>query len=260
MDTIPEQKLDPSDLDQPQENKDPLKRIIRLAVGIALVGQDALRRQLPVWEAEAASNLAESGETGRQQAEITAPSSYGDSLQTEDHLAIPWFPIEWEYRLVGLAFESPKYVQAGLNRLLAAPKAVWRATAPLRFPLDALGITGIVQNAGEDFLERIRADLEHLEEVGKAEVDLSRAVGQVAIKESLNSFLARLSENPEVQDLVQSQTSGITTEIVEEFRERAVSADTVIDGLFRRLLRREPGLPGKMEIKPHSKEKRSDEW
>jgi hypothetical protein len=46
------------------------------------------------------------------------------------------------------------------------------------------------------------------------------------------------AQNPEVQELVQTQSIGLAEEVVEEVRERTVSADNFVEGIVRAVLRR----------------------
>ena len=57
MDDEPDLRRLTSNSEQSDTNEEILRRLIRLIVGIVLVGQDALRNQLPKWEAEAAAYL-----------------------------------------------------------------------------------------------------------------------------------------------------------------------------------------------------------
>lgn len=238
----------------PTANEDITRRFIRLIVGIILIGQDALRQSLPLWEAEATQLIDE-----MKRAKASQPATMTGDLnsQMDDGTVepeMPWFSQVWEYRLVGLAFESPRYLRNGFNQLVMTPRKLWRFSAPLRLPLEIFGVTDLLRSLADGWLERVQVDMEHWEEVGRSEAQYSRKLGQVALRDGLERFLERLAENPEVQELVQSQTSGLTTEFVEEIRERTVSADSLIDGLVRRFFKKQPELPGKLDLS-HSPKK-----
>jgi hypothetical protein len=243
-----------NDPSQPVTNEELARRLIRLLVGIVLVGQDALRKQLPIWEAQAAQHLeAQENQSTR---EITGSTE--SSIQPAPPLA-PWFPKEWEYRLIGLAFESPKYVRSGLAMLLKAPQTVWRKTAPLRLPLDMLGVTDFTRNWMEGFIERLRSDMDELEIIGESEASPSRALGIVAINDIYDEVIGLLSESPELRDLVTTQTTSLTTEVVQEIRERTVSTDTLLEAIVKKLLRREQLPPEELPV-PSTGEERKQEW
>jgi hypothetical protein len=255
MEDSPDLKQLNIDSSQPMTNEELLRRLIRLVVGIVLVGQDALRKQLPIWEAQAAQYSEKQG--SRSTSEMAGSEEIA-STQSAPPLA-PWFPKEWEYRLIGLAFESPNYVKSGLITMLKAPRTVWRKTAPLRLPLDILGVTDFTRNWMEGFIERIQADMEELELVGKTEATPSRALGAIAINDIYDEVLNLLSESPELRDLVTAQTTSLTTEVIQEVRERTVSTDTLIEALVSKLLRRQQLPPG--ELPPTSPDQeRKQEW
>jgi hypothetical protein len=216
---------------EPKSNEELLRQLIRVVVGMILVGQDYLRQQLPSWEVEADEYLRQMKSTPTSQQPQT-----------------PWFPKEWEYRLVGLALESPNYIKAGFNRMYQAPQTLWRVTAPLRWPLDLLGITGFTRSWMEGVSERMQTDMDHLQEIGEAEVQSSRALGMAALKDIYDDIIDLLADSPELRDLVATQTTGLTTEVIGEIRERTVSSDTMIDAVVRRILRRPTEPPEEMAV------------
>lgn len=250
MDEMPDLSKSNVDPGQPATDEEILRRLIRLVVGITLIGQDALRNQLPLWEAEAARALE-----AREQQKHNAPA--GETEETTKPPEAPWFPKSWEYRLIGLAFETPNYIKSGLRRMHQAPQAVWRKTAPLRLPLDVLGVTGFANHWVEGFLERLKVDGEQWEKIGEMEAQTSRALGQAAVIDILNLVLEYLSENEEVQDLIKSQTSSMTDEVIGEVRQRAVSTDTFIEAIIRRVLRQPFKPPGEMQLPPPAEERKS---
>jgi len=216
-----------------------LPRLIRLTIGLLLVGQDALRQKLPQWEEEAAQRLQEI-QSEKSGSDTTGGAPEAVAPQT------PWIPEEWEYRAVGLAFAAPRYLKAGLDRLWRTQHTVWQKTEPLRWPLNFLGITNFTQNWLDGFVVRMQADFSELEKIGAAEAAPSRALASTAINEVIDTFIKRLAENPELQDLVEVQTTGLTTEVVEEIRQRTVSTDNLLEAVVRRVLHQRPQMPGKL--------------
>jgi hypothetical protein len=232
MDNSPDLSRLNIDPNQPMTYEEVLRRLIRLVVGLVLVGKDALQQQLPAWEAQAASLLDELDKMQAPDAPIS--SEQGTPLSTS---GTPWFPKNWEYRLVGLAFESPTYIKSGLSLLWQTQQKAWRLTAPLRWPLDILGISDISRQWLVGTLDQIKNDLGRLEAIGETEAEPSRALGYVAINTSYQALLENLASNPDVQDLIQQQSVGLTQEVIEEVRERAVGIDVLADNILRRLLR-----------------------
>jgi hypothetical protein len=65
-------------------------------------------------------------------------------------------------------------------------------------------------------------------------------MAQTAIESTYQETVDTLANDPEIQDLIQTQGIGLAVEVVDELRERSVSADTFLDGFVRALLRRTP--------------------
>jgi hypothetical protein len=65
-------------------------------------------------------------------------------------------------------------------------------------------------------------------------------MAEIAFDDTMESSVQYLAERPEIQDLIQSQGIGLASEVVDEVRERTISADTVLEGVFRAILRRTP--------------------
>jgi hypothetical protein len=64
---------------------------------------------------------------------------------------------------------------------------------------------------------------------------------EVLIRTQGDQYIEYLNKNPEmVQDLVTGQSTGLASELVEEVRERTVSADNVFEMIARSILRRTP--------------------
>lgn len=80
-------------------------------------------------------------------------------------------------------------------------------------------------------------------ELGREETKESRELVKTAIKSGTNEVIVHLTENPEVRELVQSQSAGLANELVEELRERSVSTDIFLESFVRNLLRRPPRDP-----------------
>ena len=63
---------------------------------------------------------------------------------------------------------------------------------------------------------------------------------QAAVSDTMETSIEYIAEKPEIQELIQSQSTGLANEIVEEIRERTVSADTLAENILRSFLRLTP--------------------
>jgi hypothetical protein len=97
-----------------------------------------------------------------------------------------------------------------------------------------------VHRSYKDWVERGEREVERWISLGKEEEKHSRLLAEIAFDKTVDTYIEYLTNNPEVKELVQSQSTGLATEVIEEVRERTVSADTFLEGLARSLLRREP--------------------
>lgn len=218
--------------DSPPGDQKTLGRVFRLVVGVALVGQDLLRQQIPIWEAEVARRLVEPPKPP-----APSPASAGAAGTPP---AASRVTKKWEYKLVGLVFETPNYIKSGFTTLWHTEQKIWQKTAPLRYPLDWLGISDMTQRTVDRIARRIQADSERLEQIGEAEAGPSRALASVAIADIYQKVLDLLAQSPEIRGLIAQQSAGVTTEVIREVRERTVSADSLADNLTRRIFRKTP--------------------
>jgi hypothetical protein len=69
---------------------------------------------------------------------------------------------------------------------------------------------------------------------------LEEALSYLAGTRGASQALETISRSPALAELVSTQSSSVAADILEEVRERGVSADTLAEALVRRLLRRRP--------------------
>ena len=251
--TDPEDEQCPS---QPEsEGFDAYRSVVRLLVGIALVGGDGLIGRLQEWEA--AHPLDRSAQA---EAELD-----GDSAIRA---------------LVGMAFDTAEIVRqvvwgaAGVSMSLAG--AMWSAFRPvtssflfrpLWTPVRRMAMRG---EARFERYTRIGRDEEQRSRRLAGEVtgllieDIVRYVAdnpgikalidaQVAglatraetldplVQQVGDRYIAYLNEHPEdVQNLVQGQAAGMATEVRDDVRTVTVTGDTFLETLARSLFRRTP--------------------
>jgi len=208
-----------------------LRSLTRLMIGGAEVGLEELLRLLQVWEAE----------TARLKAEGASPAGSGLDEARETRLdrlryAITGWLLEKEASLVHGAYRA---VGPGWRpgRLLRA------ATRPLNWSLDLLlgsRLAAPFRRRFESLAALGEREAQRWIALGREEEAHNRLLAKVAFDKAVDEYIEYLTQNPEVQELVQKQSSGLANEVIEEVRERTVSADTFLEGLARSLLRRFP--------------------
>jgi uncharacterized RDD family membrane protein YckC len=221
--------------------------LARLLVGAALLGWDTVSAVLD----EAADD--ESQVRGLPATRDTAPEPVtAKSLpRTPPPEAQPPTPTPTARHLViGMLFDTGERASRMGSALLhaaervarpaARPTGRWarrsRLLAPTQRRLDALAARG------EEVVARWAAR-------GQVEEARSRALFQTTMVETVDASLDHVAQNPQIQELVESQSASLGQEVMEELRERAVTGDMLVEravgGVLNRPARRAlPLAPG----------------
>lgn len=209
----------------------PLRSLTRLAVGGVLLGLDAILERLPEWEEKAEARF----EPAQALAEVieTAPKSRGEeraafSGSEADSLT--------RHALLGLLFELQARFQERPRPVRYAARLGWG----LARSLDVFGLSAPIQRGFDKLVDRGEREVSRWVKAGHEEERRSRALARAALEGSVDAVLGNVAHNPDVRELVLTQGSGMADEAIEEVRERTVSADMLLDGIIRRLLRRPP--------------------
>lgn len=107
--------------------------------------------------------------------------------------------------VVGAAVETGELARRGARSILGVNRRVWRMTEPARRPLDALGVTSAVQRPVLAVAERVEAQMETLQAVGRSEVEASRQRVIGTLGGTIDGIIAYLSDNPQVDALIRAQ-------------------------------------------------------
>ncbi|MEZ4515605.1 MAG: hypothetical protein R3C44_01795 [Chloroflexota bacterium] len=196
--------------------------IARLLVGGAVEGTAQLSKRLQKIE----------GELMRAQAE---EPKVGEINSTSDVM---------RYAAVGFALSAGDGLRRRFMKLLDATDFFWEATGNTVKPFTENRITGFFtapfERAFDSIVGRGQETVNEWVERGRREEPISRQLALETTSTIIEEFINLLSENPELAELVQSQSVGLVGEVVDEVRSRTVSADVVAETLVRRLLRRPP--------------------
>lgn len=145
---------------------------------------------------------------------------------------------------VGLANRGQKGVRRGIrqgydlslramDRISSTPggRVAGRLTRPVRKPIAAR-------------LVRWRTEAALIENEGELEELKGRALASGVLATLILELMDEIAKNPElldfIQDLLSQQGKGMATSVVDNTRSVALTADDVVDGLLRWLLRRTP--------------------
>ncbi|MEZ4769296.1 MAG: hypothetical protein R2844_12820 [Caldilineales bacterium] len=194
----------------PSSGDDGLARsLMRLSLGGLVVGARVVRR--PSSLREVLAPPATTDEAGAAPPEDQ--SAAGERLDSALGTA------------VGAAIATQRLVSRGVGKSVAVNKQVWNATAPLRKPLDWIGVTGLVSDAAG----MLAIQVDRLEQTGRVEILESREEALAALTTVIDAVVAYLGQSPAVVALVQD----LLQEIIPE-----LASDPIIDDLVDEQLKR----------------------
>lgn len=196
---------------------DALRLLTELLVGGVLEGSDELVRRLRVYQ--------------QQLAEAPQLESAGGDETEVDRL---------RYALVGFIIESQARVRRTIPLIARlvdmSLDASGRVTRPIRN-----SFIGRPLQSRYDYLTALGEEsLARWVNIGRRTEPESRRLARMTYREIIDEFISDLSQNPELQSVVQQQSLSFAGEVRDEVRERTVSADNVLEDIVRRVLRRPP--------------------
>lgn len=219
----------------------PLRSLTRLMVGGALLGWEELQYQLKLWE-----DTARQASTPDLSEQYASGTGQVDTIY-EDRQAPPLLPAPppttaqaFRYALVGLLFDTQERAAQGLAVLEQVDRNVGNWISPLLQSVEQNQALAPMQKQFADLVARGEAEVNRLVALGQGEEMHSRLLTQSALRKTFEQSIHHIAIDPEVQELIQRQGTGLATEVIEEVRERAVSIDTLMERLARMLLRRGP--------------------
>ncbi|HNS02491.1 MAG TPA: hypothetical protein PKM78_08935 [Anaerolineae bacterium] len=106
---------------------------------------------------------------------------------------------------VGAAVETGELARRGVRTVTGINRRVWRMTEPARRPLDALGVTGLVQRPVQAVAERVEAQVDTLQAIGRNEVEASRQRVLGTLSGTIDGIIAYLTNNRQVDALIEAQ-------------------------------------------------------
>ena len=215
-----------------------LRSLTRLMIGSVGLGIDEFQRHLSSWDEE------------YQYSQIQNESSnyHPSSIENNDKATvIPYEEIEsdlpsndFRFTIIGLLFETQDKLQSRLQTVSRAGRLVNDITAPIVRPLTRSWLIPPLRRRYDALVERGEDELNRWTSLGRSEYIRSRAMAQTAVESTYQETVDTLANDPEIQELIQTQGIGLAVEVVDELRERSVSADNFLDGFVRALLRRTP--------------------
>lgn len=215
-----------------------LRSLTRLIIGSVGLGIDEFQRHLSSWDEE------------YQHSQIQNESSnyHPSSIKNNEKVTvIPYDEIEsdqpsndFRFTIIGLLFETQDKLQSRLQTVSRAVRLINDVTAPIVRPFTRSWLIPPLRRRYNALVERGEVELNHWTTLGRSEYIRSRAMAQTAIESTYQETIDTFANDPEIQELIQTQGIGLAVEVVDELRERSVSADNFLDGFVRAILRRTP--------------------
>jgi hypothetical protein len=106
---------------------------------------------------------------------------------------------------VGAAVETGELARRGARTVLGLNQRVWRMTEPARRPLEALGVTDLVQRPVRAIADRVETQVDTLQAAGRSEVEASRQRVIGTLSGTIDGIIAYLIDNPQVDALIGAQ-------------------------------------------------------
>lgn len=208
----------------------------RLLVGGAINGAEEMISLLRQWEAEL--------ELLRENPGMPLTTSESDNPPRPFQFSEP--PAQesdadlLRYALIGWIAETERRLQGRLKRLDRLTRMLHRQLDPWLKPFRESWWTAPLRKRAQQWRERGEDELRRWITLGRAEEMHSRDLARLALKRTVDQNIKYLATNPALEELVETQSTSLADEVVEEVRERTVSADTFLEGVARAMLRRAP--------------------
>jgi hypothetical protein len=222
---------------------DLLRTFTRLVVGTALFAIDELSRRASAWERQAAQAHPAAAPALSHAQDVPAPTETRGPAPAGEAIVVPpadtAAPADGQLGLAMIGWVFATQERLRLDRdpghILQAAGAQIGTTAAALIG-ESLGWVSRDRKAHSTAAHdpRMQAWITR----GRSEARHSRALARAAINEIVQDVIDALADEPAIQNLVQSQGTTLASEVLDEVRERTVSADIYVDSLSRRLFRR----------------------
>lgn len=144
------------------------------------------------------------------------------------------------HALIGLFYVAQDGLLQGIETFDRTTRTFSQLSEPFFRPIQRSKLLRPLRNKMDEFAERGEDEIMSWVRRGQQETEQGRKLVQTAISSTVEHNVESLATNPELHELVQKQSTGLANEILEELRERTVSADYFLEGVARSLLRKTP--------------------
>jgi hypothetical protein len=163
-----------------------------------------------------------------------------DERRSSSGETLAWPAVAPRHVLVGALSSAP----AGLRRAMARARPLAERTGRVAGrglrSLARLPGAGRLQTASHEARARARTQLARWAAAGLQEEMASRSLARAVLPELFELGMARLADSPQLQELLQEQSEGLTAAAMNRLRAYSQGADQAAQGMVSRLLGRQP--------------------
>ncbi len=215
-----------------QVKRSSLSSLTRLAIGGMLAGYDGLAKRISIWETTLDQREGAIAERPSTPDENISPNSATERSDRETEADLI------RYAAIGMVFTAQNVLITSLKNVDRISRLTGGMIEKVAGPIYSSRMLSPLRNQINYLAEHGQIQVDHWIEIGREEDERSRAIASAALTDQVDTSIQYLTNNKEVQELVQSQSVGLVGAIVEETRERTVSADNYLEAWVRTMLRR----------------------
>lgn len=215
-----------------------LRSLSRLMIGSVGLGIDEFQRHLSSWDEEYQLSQIQNESSNYHPSSIENIEKV--TVIPHEEIVRDQLSNDFRFTIIGLLFETQDKLQSRLQTVSRAGRLINDVTTPIVRPFTRSWLIPPLRRRYDALVDRGEEELNRWTSLGRSEYIRSRAMAQTAIESTYQETVDTLANDPEIQELIQTQGIGLAVEVVDELRERSVSADTFLDGFVRALLRRTP--------------------
>jgi len=215
-------------------------------IGGILLGIDELNTNLDKWEAR----VPPSGSSQVHTSSAESTIRYDQDISENETIPGKVDDSIFRYALIGLALGVQDTIQSGLRAVDKTTRSISNVTTQIASPITHSRLAEPFRQRYNELVWRGQREVNRWVEAGLTEDTRSRLIAQNALENSFDRGIDYLTTNEEIKELIETQSVSLAGEIVEEVRERAVSADNLLEGIVRMILRKPPrdSLPPPPEV------------
>jgi hypothetical protein len=222
----------PTSKSQPQQGFfSNIRAFTRLMIGGLIIGTEKFTDGVSEWESRNTEKtgiiVEEIHELGKdEQSQSIKLTSKNESNFNTIH-----------YLFVGLLFKSQEKLEERINKIDKTTRQVGKFSNRFLSPVAKNRLTKPFWNGFDNLVQRGEEQVNEWITLGKSEEIQSKQMIENAAYDQVDTAFNYLAENEDVQEIIQGQGVSLASEIIEEIRERAISADILLEGTIRTIFK-----------------------